>query len=159
MRARGHADDTIPEIGNGPLYNNLSLAYVKLEHLDEALDTYEHMRRLAPTNPALYRDIAALQNALGRADDAAVTLWEAVALDDGDADAKQRLVDIYRATTAATPIVTDGPSGEVQLHTANPIVARHRCRAWHELAAVFTRARLPALAERARAEAGTCSEG
>src|SRR5262249_2970537 len=156
-RTPGTADDTIPEVGNGPLYNNLALAYVKLEHLDEALDTYERMRRLAPANPALYRDIAALQNALGRTDDATVTLWEAVALDGADTDAKQRLVNIYRETAADPPIVTDGPSGDVQLHTSNPIVARHRCRAWHELTAIFTRARLPALAERTRAEAASCS--
>src|SRR5262249_57997839 len=97
-RTPGTADDTIPEVGNGPLYNNLALAYVKLDHFDEALDAYERMRRLAPTNPALYRDIAALQNALGRTDDATVTLWEAVVLDDADADAKKRLVDIYRGT-------------------------------------------------------------
>src|SRR5262249_37952325 len=156
-RTPGTADDTIPEVGNGPLYNNLSLAYVKLDHLDEALDAYERMRRLAPTSPALYRDIATLQNALGRTDDATVTLWEAVALDDDDADAKKRLVEIYRGTAADPPIVTDGPSGEVQLHTANPVVIRHRCRAWHELTAIFTRARLPVLAERTRAEAASCT--
>jgi tetratricopeptide (TPR) repeat protein len=157
MRERGHADDTIPEVGNGVLFNNLSLVYVKLEHLEEALEAYGRMRRLAPVNPALYRDIAALQSALGRTDAAAVTLWEAVTLDDGDADAKQRLVEIYRATNADTPIVTDGPSGEIQLHTAHPIVARHRCQAWGELAEIFQRARLHALAAQARSEAASCS--
>jgi tetratricopeptide (TPR) repeat protein len=159
MRARGHADDTIPEIGNGVLYNNLSLVYVKLEQLDDALAAYESMRRLAPTTPAIYRDIATLQNALGRTEDAVVTLWEAVALDENDGDTKQRLVDLYRAMPDGGAIVTTGPSGEVQLHTAQPIVARHRCRAWHELTAIFTRARLPALAERTRAEAASCSGG
>jgi tetratricopeptide (TPR) repeat protein len=159
MRARGHADDTIPEIGNGVLWNNLSLAYVKLGELDAALAAYQHMRRLAPTSVALYHDIAALENALGRSDDAAVTLWEAVAISDDDPDAKQRLVDIYRAMPSNPPIVTDGPSGDVQLHTANPIVARHRCHAWNELAMIFAQARLPALVERARAEAASCEAG
>jgi tetratricopeptide (TPR) repeat protein len=157
MRERGHPDDTIPEVGNGILFNNLSLAYVKVEHLEDALEAYRRMRRLAPLNPALYRDIALLQNTLGHTDAAAITLWEAVTLDEDDADAKQRLVEIYRATTADTPIVTDGPSGETQLHTAHPIVARHRCQAWSELAEIFQRARLHAFAARARAEATSCS--
>ncbi len=159
MRARGRPDDTIPEIGNGALWNNLSVAYVKLGQFEPALAAYEHTRRLAPTNVALYEDIATLETILGRRDDAAVTLWQAIALGDDDPDAKQRLAEIYRATPSDPPIVTEGPSGDVELHTANPIVARHRCRAWNELAAIFTRARLPALAEHARAEAASCSGG
>jgi tetratricopeptide (TPR) repeat protein len=159
MKARGHAPDTIPDVGDGVLYNNLSLVYVKLERLDLALEAYERMRRLAPTNAAFYRDIATLQGALGRADDAAVTLFEALAIDPDDVEAKKRLAELYRTFPPADgPIVTDGAAGDIQIHTAHPTVRRHRCRAWRELTVIFTDARLPALAASTRAEAAACGE-
>ena len=160
MRARGNAPDTIPDVGDGVLYNNLSLAFVKLGRLENALETYQRMRRLAPTNTALYRDIATIEGALGRADDAATTLFEAITISDDDVEAKQRLVDLYRTFSAGdSPIITQGSAGDTQIHTSHPIVRRHRCRAWRELATIFADARLRALAERARVEAGSCPEG
>jgi tetratricopeptide (TPR) repeat protein len=157
MRARGHADDTIPDVGDAILFNNLAIAYVKLNNGDGALDAYFRLRRLQPTNGALYRDIAALQAALDQTDAAAVALFQAIAIDDADADAKQRLADLYRNYPAGIdPIVTTGPAGDTQIHTANPIVRGHRCRALRELAGIFTDARLPRLADAARSEAASC---
>jgi len=157
MRARGHADDTIPDVGDGILYNNLSLAFVKLGQLDSAIEAYARMRQLAPTRGALYRDIATLQGALGRADDAAVALFQAIAIDDQDLEAKQRLAELYRSFPAGdAPIVSQGPAGDVQIHTAHPTVRLHRCRALHELAAIFARARLAQFAAAVRAEAASC---
>jgi len=159
MRARGNPDDTIPDVGDGILFNNLAIAYVKLGQAGGALDAYLRMRKLQPTNGALYRDIAALEAAVGQTDDAAVALFQAIAIDDGDADAKQRLADLYRSYPAGDdPIVTTGPQGDTQIHTANPLVREHRCRAWRELVGIFTDARLPRLAEVARSEAANCGE-
>lgn len=158
MRARGHAEDDIPDVGDGVLYNNLSLVYVKLERFEDALGAYERMRQLAPTNANYYRDIATLEGAIGRTDDAAVALFQAIDIAD-DAEAKQRLADLYRAYPAADPpIVTTGEAGDVQVHTAHPVVRAHRCRAWRELVGIFARARLRAFAEKARAEAAACQE-
>ena len=157
MRARGNRDDTIPDVGDGVLYNNLSLVLVKLGQIEGALEAYQRMRRLAPTQGALYRDIAALSSALGRNDEAAVALFQAIAIDDQDMDAKQRLVDLYRGYPAGdAPMVTTGAAGDTQIHTAHPIIRGHRCRAWHELAAIFAQARLPKLADAVRAEAAGC---
>jgi protein O-mannosyl-transferase len=157
MRARGAPDDTIPDVGDAILFNNLAIAYVKLNNADGALDAYARLRRLQPTNGALYRDIAALLAALGRTDEAAVALFQAIAIDDGDADAKQRLADLYRSHPAGgAPIVTVGPLGDTQIHTGNPIVRGHRCRGWRELVGIFTDARLPQLADVARSESADC---
>ena len=84
MRARGNPDDTIPDVGDRILFNNLAIAYVKLGHAGGALDAYFRMRKLQPTNGALYRDIAALQAAVGQTDAAAV------ALSPGDRDRRRR---------------------------------------------------------------------
>jgi len=110
MRARGNPDDTIPDVGDGILFNNLAIAYVKLGQAGGALDAYLRMRKLQPTNGALYRDIAALEAAVGQTDDAAVALFQAIAIDDGDDAAKQRLAELYRSYPAGDdPIVTIGP--------------------------------------------------
>jgi tetratricopeptide (TPR) repeat protein len=157
MRARGHAPDSIPDVGDGILYNNLTLAFVKLGRLENALETAQRMRRLVPTNTTIYRDIAAIESAMNRPDDAAVTLFEAIAISDADVEAKQRLVELYRTLPAGdSPIVTEGSAGDIQIHTSHPIVRRHRCRAWRELVTIFVEARLPALADRARSEAASC---
>jgi pentatricopeptide repeat protein len=156
MRDRGNADDTIPEVGSGILYNNLAIAYVRLGNLELARTAYDSMRRLSPTSAPLYRDIAAIEKALGHGDEAAIALWQAIAIAD-DPDAKQQLADVYRDVPAGdAPIVTQGPSGETQVHTSHPVVRAHRCRALHELVAIFTRARLRTLADGARAEAADC---
>ncbi len=157
MRERGYPDDAIPDVGDRVLFNNLAIAYVKLNNAEGALDAYFRLRKLQPTNGALYRDIAALQSAVGQTDEAAVALFQAIALDDGDADAKRRLADLYRSHPAGDdPIVTTGPEGDTQVHTGNPIVRGHRCRAWRELVDIFTEAHLPRLADVARSEAANC---
>jgi tetratricopeptide (TPR) repeat protein len=140
MKKRGYAEDTIPDVSSGVVYTNLSLAYLRLQNFPLALEAYERLRRLAPTNVALYRDIGAIDVALGRTDDAAVALWQAVVLTE-DVAAKQQLVEIYRAMPAGdTPIVTYGEAGEVQLQVGHPAVSAHRCRALRELVAILARA-------------------
>jgi pentatricopeptide repeat protein len=160
MRARGHADETIPDVGDGVLYNNLALVCVKLGELDRALEVYDRMRRLAPLRGGLYRDIAAIEAALGRTDDAAVALFQAIAIDEQDADAKQRLADLYRGFPGGdAPIIAQGEAGDVQIHTSHPTVRGHRCRALRELAAIFQRARLFQAAAQARDQAAACGPG
>jgi tetratricopeptide (TPR) repeat protein len=157
MRARGNPDDAIPAAGDAVLFNNLAIAYVKLNNADGALDAYVRLRRLQPTNGVHHRHNAALPAAGGQPDLAAVALFQANAIDDGDDAAKQRLADLYRSYPAgADPIVTTGPQGDTQIHTGNPIVRGHRCRGFRELVGIFTDARLPRLADAARSEAASC---
>jgi tetratricopeptide (TPR) repeat protein len=159
MLARGNAADTIPDVGDGVLYTNLALAYMRLARYEEALATYQRLRALSPLNAALYRDIAAIQVALGRQDDAAVSLIEAMAVGGGDQETRERVIDFYRTFPHDGPsLVIQAPDGE-HVDRTSPITRRHQCRAWHELVAIFTRARLAAAAERARTEAAACSGG
>ena len=159
MKERGHAEDTIPDRGSVIVCHNLSLAYLRLQNYPQALEAHERLRRLAPTDVAIYRHIGAIDMMLGRTDDAAVALWQAVVLTD-DAAATQQLVELYRAVPAGdAPIITYGEAGEAQLHVGHPAVSAHRCRALRELVAIFTRGRLPDLADAVRAQLAECDGG
>jgi tetratricopeptide (TPR) repeat protein len=158
MKERGYAEDTIPDVGSVIIYTNLSLAYLRLRDFPLALETHERLRRLAPTNVAVYRNIGVIDMALGRTDDAAVALWQAVVITE-DLAATQQLVEIYRNMPAGdAPIVTYDEAGEAQLHVGHPAVSVHRCRALRELVANFTRAKLPELADGARAQLAECDD-
>ena len=66
-RARGNPDDTIPDVGTtASSSTTLAIAYVKLNNAGGALDAYFRMRNAPADNGALYRDIAALQTAVGQ---------------------------------------------------------------------------------------------
>lgn len=159
MLARGAAADTIPDVGDGALYTNLALAQIRLARYEDALRTYERLRALTPMNVAIYRDISALQVALGKHDDAAASLIEAMAIGGGDAETRERTLDFYRTFPHDGPsLVIQAADGE-HVDPTSPLVKRHQCRAWHELAAIFGKARLTAAAERARYEAAACTGG
>jgi tetratricopeptide (TPR) repeat protein len=158
MLARGHARETIPDYGDRTLYNNLSLAYLGADRPADALVAYERSRSLDPANPAHYVDISAVLLRLGRWEDAATTLFEALAIAPGHRDAATRLVEVYRLFAREEPgPLRDGAEG-ARLDLGHPLVYRHRCRAFTDLAGIFTQAGLSQLAadvERRRAQACT----
>jgi tetratricopeptide (TPR) repeat protein len=71
MRARGNPDDTIPDVGDGILFNNLAIAYVKLARRRRARRA--RMRAPADERRALPRHRRA-RCSVGQTDDAAVAL-------------------------------------------------------------------------------------
>lgn len=124
---------TGPEPGDANLYNNLSLAYLRVGRPLDALAAYRRSRDLDPLNPSRQADVGAISAQVGRWDDAAVALWTALLLAPDDDTVKRQLVEVYRRlpTDGARPLVASG--GNVQIVVDQPDVRRHRCRAVADL--------------------------
>ncbi|HJQ84249.1 MAG TPA: tetratricopeptide repeat protein [Candidatus Binatia bacterium] len=151
MAARGRPPDAIPDYGNLLLHSNLALAYLQAGRLEDARAAFEHARRLDPANPARYRDVSAVLARLGRWEDAAVPLFEALTLAPDDGDSAARLVELYRTFHPDPAAAVRVHDGRADLALDDAFVRRHRCRAFVELAELQRRAQRPAIADRARA--------
>jgi tetratricopeptide (TPR) repeat protein len=117
------------------LYTNLALAELRLEHYEEAIAALDMLRRLDPGDVRHYVDLAAVRQAIGAWEDAAVALLEALAIAPEDADVGRRLVELYR-THGGTGVVK-APDGAVHVNVDDPTVRAHWCRAWRELEEVL----------------------
>jgi len=120
--------------GNPELYNNLALAYARLERFDLALEASRQARRLDPHNPSRYVDVSAVLCNLARWEDAAIALLEALAIRPDDPDIMSRLVEVYRRLDAT------GGAARGRLDLNDPVVRRHRCAAYRELAETYAQA-------------------
>ncbi len=143
MLARGTPPEAIPDFANTELYANLPLAYARAGRLEDALAAYEEARRLDPGKSAPYLDISAVLALLGRWEDASITLFEAVTVDPDDHEAAMRLVGMYRHFYAQGHAIVDDSADHVTVNLDDPVVHRHRCKAYLGLAEIYRRARLP----------------
>jgi len=149
---RARALDHEPDL---ELYNNLSLAYVRLGRFDQALGTYQQARRLDPHNPSRYVDVSAVLCNLGRWEEAAVALLEALAIRPDDPGVMGRLVEVYhRLDPAGSEVAREG-SGRLRLDGNHSVVRRNRCAAYRELVEIYTQAGEPEAAAETRRQGGT----
>jgi len=157
MRERGHAPATIPDYGNTSVYQLLLMTRARLGHWRGVLAAAGHLQRLDPRGADSHVDASVALLKLGRLDDAAVALHQALVL--GGSDAGSRLADVYRqlGDAAAGVIVQEG--GGLALAGDHPLVRRHRCQALRELARLFERAALPGDAQRLGAMARDACAG
>ncbi|MGH7786015.1 MAG: tetratricopeptide repeat protein [Candidatus Binatia bacterium] len=156
MRARGVADDAIPDYGNVQLYLQLGRAQARLADFEAARARFADAWRLDPWNAQTAVDLAAVQAAAGRWDDAAASLFAALALDPDNRDVGARLVELYRHLGTPGAVIPDGAE-RVRLGLDAPPVRDHRCAGLLALAQNFEAARLPEPAARARRDAaGLC---
>ena len=155
--AHGVPPDRIPATGTPAVWNNLALAYRRLGKLGDALEAYEAARRLTPRQATVYVDISATLLSLGRWEDAAVVLLQAIDVAPHEADAARRLAQVGRAYApeGAALLVT---RGRTEINLRDPLVHRHRCLAWRGLARIFAEAALPAMAADAARQAAACHE-
>lgn len=135
--------------GNALLANNLALAYARQGRFEQALAPYEELIRLEPDAPGSYVDRSAMLANLGRLDDSAAALWQALAVRPGYPDAINRLIVLYRLADPQTTAVRIDAAGSPHLVLEDPRVVRDRCRAYRDLADVFARALRPAQAAEA----------
>lgn len=155
MRARGTAPSAIPDYGNRLLAQHLLIARARLGQWRGAAAAARRIQRLDPWDPRPYVDLAAAFANLGRWDDAAVQLFQALTLAPNDAGAQQRLLEAYRRLDADATVLRDDGPGRIRLELDAPMVRAHRCRALTEQAALFEDAALPGMAERLRTTAAT----
>jgi tetratricopeptide (TPR) repeat protein len=142
MTVRGHAPEAIPDVGDGTLYNNLTLAYLRTNRTDDALAALARLRDLSPLTASYYRDFGAILTGAGRWEEAAQAFFQAIEVG-RDEEAAKALADTYRAHRPGAVSVA---GEQVQIAGSDPVVRGHRCRALRELAEIFERARLPELA-------------
>jgi hypothetical protein len=146
MRDWGRATDAIPDYGNATLYQRLMITRARLDHWHGVLASARTLQRLDPWRPGPHVDASAALVKLGRLDDAAVALHQALLL--GGEEAGSRLASVYRMLgDAADGAVVQQGTG-LALAGDHPLVQRHRCRALQELARLFEDAALPSEARR-----------
>ena len=133
---RGRNPNEIPDIGNHEIYWNLGISYMRLSEYQNALNAYMHMRHLAPTNPDAYLSIASVYLATNHAEEAAVSLLQALLLDGSRAQALRLLADIYRQIDKEGCAVIMN-QGEPRLNLDCTIVRNHICSAYYGLIQVF----------------------
>jgi tetratricopeptide (TPR) repeat protein len=141
MRAWGRAADTIPDYGNTALYQRLLLTRARLGHWHGVLASARTLQRLDPWHPGPHVDASAALVKLGRLDDAAVSLHQALLL--GGEDAGSRLASVYHllGDAAGGAVVRQGDG--LALAGNHPLVRRHRCRGLEQLSRLFADAALP----------------
>jgi tetratricopeptide (TPR) repeat protein len=138
--ARGRALDVIPDVGNHEVYANLALSYTRLGQLQDALNAYLQMRHLAPTNPNTYLNIALIHLAAGHTEEAVITLVQTLLIDNGQQEALNSLVDIYRQNDPDGCAILMN-EGKPRLNADCAIVRKHLCLACYGMAQVFHEAK------------------
>ncbi|MGD1019669.1 MAG: DUF1736 domain-containing protein [Verrucomicrobiia bacterium] len=145
---RGRNPNSIPDIGNHEIYWNLGISYMRLSEYQKALDAYQYMCHLAPTNPDSYLSIASVYLATGHAEEAAVSLLQALLLDGSRTQALRLLAEIYRQIDReGCAVVTN--QGEPRLNQDCAIVRNHICSAYYGLIQLFLESKDPDLRQKA----------
>jgi len=133
---RGRDPNSIPDIGNHEIYWNLGITYMRMSEYQKALDAYLYMRHLSPTNPDAYLSIASVYLSTGHAEEAGISLLQALLLDGSRTQALRLLADIYRQIDKEGCAVIMN-QGEPRLNLDCTIVRNHICSAYYGLIQVF----------------------
>jgi tetratricopeptide (TPR) repeat protein len=143
---RGRKPETIQDIGNHEIYWNLGLSLMRLGQHQAAFDAYVYMRHLSPTNPDSYLSIASALLAMGRIEDTAITLLQALLIDSNRQEALRLVIDIYRQVDREGCAVVFSQN-QPRLNADCALVRNHICTAYAGLAQVFIETRQPTLAQ------------
>jgi len=139
--ARGRAEFEVHDVGQPGTYEQLGHALSRLGRHRAALAAYRYMRHLDPKNADAYRRIADEQVALGRYEDAAITIVQLGLMGAGGPAVGERAVAVYAALDdgGVPAVVRDGDA--YQLNLESPLVHRHVCAAARGFARIARRAR------------------
>jgi len=140
--ARTHAE------GSNLLYDRLAEAHRRLQQFPEAARDLREEARLTPLEPKVYLQMADLERAMGRAEASAIHLWQAIAVGP-PAGAELELTETYRTLDPSGCAIVDS-----QLNRACPLVARHICAAWQDLATLLAESGWADEAARYRRQSG-----
>jgi len=134
---QGVAKDRIREGGSSFLYSHLADTYRRLGRFPEALEAFQHLSAIVPTDAAVYRQIAQVEQTMGLKEDAIEALWQAESLQPSAAN-ELELVRAYRELdSAGCAVVND------RLNESCPLVIGNRCKAEMELTKRVAESGLP----------------
>jgi tetratricopeptide (TPR) repeat protein len=93
--ARGRRPEDLADVGDSRLYENLGQDWLLLGENQKALDAFLTMQRLDPLNPDSGLHLGDTFMVLGQPLQAAIAFGEALIAQPGNAEANQRLVELY----------------------------------------------------------------
>lgn len=147
----------VPEIGHLEIYDALSTANQRLGRYDAAITALERARRLRPTDTHWYLELATALEKLGRWQEAAIPLFQAMVIRSDTDEAPKQLAMLYRTKDPEGGEVIVPEPGHLSIVLDNPIVRGHRCQAYRQLGEIFERANLrQAVANVAALAASVC---
>jgi protein O-mannosyl-transferase len=134
---QGVPQNRIREGGSGFLYAHLADNYRRLARFPEALEAFRHLSAIAPTDAAVYRQIAQVEQAMGSTGDEITALWQAQALESSELT-ENELIAAYREFDPRGCAVADG-----KLIRDCSSVKANNCRAQLDLASHVAESGLP----------------
>jgi tetratricopeptide (TPR) repeat protein len=146
-RARGIADDDVPELGSWELPYQLGDLHMLLGEPKKAVEDFARLRRLQPLSAVTHVSVARAASATGDFDGAARALAIAVTLGKNDQPTQRMVIDTFRRLDpngCAVSIHGD----HAELDGKCPIVRTHFCDAYVELMQLAMRAKQWYLARR-----------
>ena len=140
----------IPDVGLPGVYMYLGIAYSGLGMDEKALEAFHYMRHLEPLEAEAYARIASTQLALGRFEDAAVSLLQCVILAPQRTAEWQSLTQIYAQTNHEPIPAVDMTEGRLRLREDNKMVQQHLLRAYTEFLKIARSSERPAMLSQMR---------
>jgi hypothetical protein len=150
---QGVPKNRIREGGSSFLYSHLADTYRRLGRLPEALGAFRHLSAIAPTDAAVYRQIAQVALTMGLKADAIRALWQAESLQPSAANE----LDLARLYREIDP--TGCAAANEKPNESCPLVMADRCKAEMELASHVAESGLAEESERLREAAGASGCG
>ena len=150
--ARGRRPEEIIDVGVASVYVQLGDVHQRLGQPQEAVAAYVHARHLAPRDADVHEALSIAYTALGRREDAIISLLQAYMFDQDRQSIWSQLLPLYETIDpggCAFARVGD----EFRFDDKCPIARRHICQAFQRQVEVYREAHLSTEAEELRQSA------
>jgi tetratricopeptide (TPR) repeat protein len=157
LAQQGRSDPRLEGVGDYHIPAALGFAYLRLGAHEQSITAFARTQRLAPQESNAYLGAGLANDALGRATEAAVCLFQALLLDSNNQEIRRALNELYAAHFAASDaVIVSGSQRQLNLQSA--LVRGQICEAYRRLARNFRVAGQEAMArhteEMARTDQG-----
>ena len=129
----------LDEIGDPHVDENLGLAALRLGQFEKALAAYSRLVARSPGNPKGHRGVGLAKIGLGRDEEGAVSLLAALLVSKWDPNVLADAIRVYATKFPGSEAIVSKGS-ETNLNPGSPLVHRHLCQAFRQLARAFSAA-------------------
>jgi len=136
LARQNRSPSEISHMGDFHIYGNLGLANLRLGNFEKSIAAYAHMQKLEPGNAKGYLGASLAQAGLGRNEEANVLILEALLLGNNDEGIWREAFNFYAARYPGENAVVIN-AGRPQLNVQSPLVRRHLCEAYRQLARAY----------------------